>query len=132
MSTPFDQLFRDLAVRLVDDTFGRDATLRVPTKTYSAATGRTTVVNTDYAVKITPPSGATPGGSRPGSGDQRIAGVTQGGEARVTLAAASLPAGVIPRIGHEVIIDDVRYEVVEVYSINSGALAAAYTLGIRA
>ena len=52
----FDDLFGNLATKLIDQTFGTDGTVVRESATYDVTTGDNTRSTTNYAVKISPPA----------------------------------------------------------------------------
>lgn len=122
MATKFDNIFRPLAKKLVNDTFGTSATLRTFSESYNVTTGKNTRTATDTTVKISPPAPVA---------ESRIAGVVEAGDARTVVAASPLGA-VRPSTEDALIWDSKTWQIVQVNPIVSGDLVAAYELIFRA
>lgn len=120
MPTQFDQIFVPLAEKLIDGTFGFDATHRRVTRTYDPTTGKNTESNADTTIKITPPSPYE---------QRRIDGtVIQIGDQRVMISSAS---GIVPVTGDKMIIAGSTWQIVGISPIVSGEQTAAYELQLR-
>lgn len=121
MATKFDNIFRPLAKKLVDDTFGTAATLRTFADSYDPATGVNSRTPTDVSVKISPPAPVV---------ESRIAGVVEAGDARTVVAA--LPLGSIrPSLEMVLVWDSKEWQIVQVTPLVSGDQVAAYELIFR-
>lgn len=118
--TKFDDIFVPLAVQLVDDTFGFDATHRRVTRTYDPATGKNAVSNADTTVKITPPAPYS---------QRRIDGtIIQLGDQQIIMSSAS---GVVPVGTDFFIIGGLAWQVVAIFPIVSGEQTSAYEVQLR-
>ena len=119
--TQFDTIFRPLARRLVNETFGTSAILRDESDSYDPATGRNTRTATDYPVKISPPAPVV---------ERRLTDVVQAGDAVSLLAAEGLP--VEPTTEQKLVWDDKVWQIVQVNPIVSGDQKAAFEIILRA
>lgn len=122
MATKFDNIFRPLAKKLINDTFGTTATLRSFSDSYSVATGKNTRTQTDTSVKISPPA---PVAERRADGS-----VVQLGDGRTVVAAEGL--SIRPATEMSLVWDSKTWHIVQVTPIVSGDQNAAYELIIRA
>lgn len=120
MPGQLDTIFRDLAPKLIGD-FGSSATWKSTSEAYSAATGKTTVTETDYSIVISPPE---PYNNRMIDGE-----VIQVGDAQCLLQGKGL--AFTPAIADVVLHKTVRWKVVGLNPIYSGELIAAYEVQLR-
>lgn len=120
MPTAFDNIFVPLAEKLVDNTFGFDATHRRVTRTYDATEGKNVESNADTPVKVTPPAPYE---------QRRIDGtVIQIGDQRIIISSAS---GIVPQSADLFIIGGQTWQVVTIFPIVSGEQTAAYEVQLR-
>ena len=122
MATQFDNIFRPLAKKLVNDIFGTTGTLRKYVESYDPTSGRNTRTATDYSLKMSPPAPVA---------ERRITGVVEAGDARTIIAASPLPSGIVPTTEDAWLWDGDTYTIVQVNPIVSGDLKAAYELILR-
>lgn len=122
MPTKFDKIFRPLAKKLINDTFGTDATLRTYSESFSVTTGKNVRTATNYSVKISPPAPVA---------ESRIQGVVEAGDSRTLVAASELAAGYRPSTEDALVWDSTTWQIVEVNPIVSGDQFAAFELIIR-
>lgn len=120
MATLFDNIFRPLAKKLINSTFGTSATLRQYTDVYSVATGKNVRTETDTVIKISPPAPVK---------ESRISGVVQAGDARCMIAAS--PISVSPGTEDALVWDSATWQIVQVNPIWSGDQKAAFELILR-
>lgn len=130
MTTRFDNLFGNLAVQLIDRTFGADATLRKISRTYNVATGTSSETVTDYPVKVSPPT-RDGTGTRAGFREERIDGLAEGTISFAWIATRSLPAAAVPAIDDVLIYRGIEYQIVATNDQNSGDETAAIQMELR-
>jgi hypothetical protein len=130
MTNRFDNIFGDLAVRLIDNTFGTTATLRKVARAYDSVAGSNTETVTDYEIKVTP---RTRGGVgiQQGSRVERFDGLTETEISYTSTAARTLPAGIVPVIGDRLLYDGIDFAVIAVNITFSGDDAAVYQMELR-
>lgn len=120
MPTAFDNIFVPLAEKLVDNTFGFDATHRRVTRAYDVTTGKNTESNADTTVKITPPAPFE---------QRRIDGtIIQIGDQQIIMSSSS---GIVPQSTDFFIIGGVTWQVIRIEPIVSGEQTAAYSVQLR-
>ncbi|MCR9258571.1 MAG: hypothetical protein NXH95_02530 [Pseudomonadaceae bacterium] len=112
--TVYDVRFRDLAEKLIDNTFGTVATLRRHTSAYDVASGKVTNTTTEEHVKISPPQPYN---------ESRLSGVVQTGQLLTYLAAKTSSR---PAVDDEVIFDGKTFTVLNAQLVVSGDQMAAY------
>jgi len=121
MPTQFDNIFRPLAKRLINDVFGTSATLVVESDSYDPSTGVNTRTPTNYTVKIAPPAPVA---------ERRLTDVVQAGDAVTMLAGEGL--AVEPSTEDKLVWDSKTWQIVQVNPIVSGDQKAAFELILRA
>lgn len=121
MPTQFDNIFRPLAKRLINDVFGTSATLVVESDSYNPTTGINTRTATNYSVKISPPAPVA---------ERRLTDVVQAGDAVCLIAGEGL--AVEPTTENKIVWDSKTWQIVQVNQIVSGDQKAAYELILRA
>lgn len=120
MATKFDNIFRPLARKLVNETFGTSATLIRTENSYDVATGKNVPTETSYSVKISPPAPVA---------ENRITGVVAAGDAATYLAASEV--AIKPRTEDRLVWDGKTWQIVQVNELVSGDLKAAFEVVIR-
>ena len=119
----FDQLFGDLAVQLIDNTFGTAAQISRETATYDAVTGTNTLSATLHAVSISPPSPINK--NRLGDGS-----IFETNDAICVVARK--PLSIVPNPTKDKLIwRGGTYQIVSVMPVVSGDEDAAYELVFR-
>ena len=119
----FDDLFGNLAVQLIDNTFGTDAQVSRETAVYDAATGENTISATLHPVSISPPSPINK--NRLGDGS-----IFERNDAICIVARKSL--SIVPNPTKDKLLwRGGTYQIVAVLPIASGDEDAAYELVFR-
>lgn len=108
-----------VATKLIED-FGGPAVLRSVSQTFSAATGKTTITNSDTNVLATPPEPYAVG---------RIDGTAIRNTDLSTLVKGD---GLNPEPGDRMVKDGVDYQVVTVRPQSAGTVIAFYEIQLRA
>jgi LysM repeat protein len=126
----FDKLFRDLAVQLIDNTFGTPATLVQEVSTYDPNTGDNTKTQTQTTISISPPTALS--AQRQASRRHRAPdGMSfEQSDLITTFAAAKAPEP--NSVNTKMIWRGTTYQIISVNSIVSGDQDAAYEVVIRA
>jgi len=115
-----DGVMLPLAENLIE-SFGGAITYTQTSETFSATTGKTTVMETNHSVIMTPPA--------PYNVNRIDGSVVQVGDLEAMLKAQNL--GFVPAAGDKVTFNGTDWQVVGVKPLFSGALAAAYTIQLR-
>lgn len=119
----FDNLFRNLATQLIDNTFGTSAVVQRETATYDPVAGDNTKSTVNHSVSISPPAPVN---------EQRLSdgSVFQRGDL-VTLVAAQGISIVPNPTSDKLVWNGGTYQIVTVRPIVSGDQEAAYEMVCR-
>ena len=121
MSTELDLELGPEVVALLDE-FGRDVSFDVVSKTYDPTSGETTYGSEPPVVaKTTPP---WPYGTAFGKGTAAV-------EGKATIIVAGLDIAFVPKLGIQATIDGLKWRVVGLTPISSGADNAAYLMDVE-